>query len=137
MEVTRTLARYVIESRYADIPGAVRHEAARSFLNWVGCAVGASRHATVERTLGQETARSYEIDWSQRVILGGDDCKRRSNITCLVAGAGGGAGAPPLTGLLRGGGGPPPPPPATRQVMFERRLQSSHPRITRCDQSIS
>ena len=51
MEVTRTLARYVIESRYADIPEAVRHEAARSFLNWVGCAVGASRHETVERAL--------------------------------------------------------------------------------------
>jgi len=51
MEVTRTLARYVIESRYADVPGKVRHEAARSFLNWVGCAVGASRHETVERAL--------------------------------------------------------------------------------------
>ena len=51
MEVTRKLARYVVESRYADIPEKVRHEAARSFLNWVGCAVGASRHETVERAL--------------------------------------------------------------------------------------
>ncbi len=51
MEVTRTLARYVVESRYADIPGKVRHEAARSILNWVGCAVGGSRHETVERAL--------------------------------------------------------------------------------------
>jgi 2-methylcitrate dehydratase PrpD len=51
MEVTRTLARYVIGSRYADIPQQVKHEAARSFLNWVGCAVGASRHETVENAL--------------------------------------------------------------------------------------
>jgi len=51
MEVTRTLAKFIVNHRYADIPQQVRHEAARSFLNWVGCAVGASRHETVERAL--------------------------------------------------------------------------------------
>jgi 2-methylcitrate dehydratase PrpD len=51
MEVTRTLARFVVNHRYADVPEKVRHEGARSFLNWVGCAVGASRHETVERAL--------------------------------------------------------------------------------------
>ena len=51
MEVTRTLARFIVNQRYADIPQKVRHEAARSFLNWVGCAVGASRHETVENAL--------------------------------------------------------------------------------------
>jgi len=51
MEVTRTLARFLVNHRYADVPEKVRHEAARSFLNWVGCAVGASRHETVERAL--------------------------------------------------------------------------------------
>jgi len=51
MEVTRTLARFIVGHRYGDIPEKVRHEAARSFLNWVGCAVGASRHETVERAL--------------------------------------------------------------------------------------
>ncbi|MGE5524048.1 MAG: MmgE/PrpD family protein [Rhodospirillaceae bacterium] len=51
MEVTRTLARYVLSSRYADIPKEVKHEAARSFLNWMGCAVGGARHETVERAL--------------------------------------------------------------------------------------
>jgi 2-methylcitrate dehydratase PrpD len=51
MEVTKTLARFVVEQRYTDIPEKVRHEAARSFLNWVGCAVGASRHETVESAL--------------------------------------------------------------------------------------
>jgi len=51
MEVTRTLAKFIVNHRYADIPQKVRHEAARSLLNWVGCAVGASRHETVERAL--------------------------------------------------------------------------------------
>lgn len=51
MEVTRTLAKFIVNHRYADIPEKVRHEAARSFLNWVGCAVGACRHETVERAL--------------------------------------------------------------------------------------
>jgi 2-methylcitrate dehydratase PrpD len=51
MEVTRTLARFIVNHKYSDIPQKVRHEAARSFLNWVGCAVGASRHDTVERAL--------------------------------------------------------------------------------------
>ncbi|MBM3358031.1 MAG: MmgE/PrpD family protein [Betaproteobacteria bacterium] len=51
MEVTRKLARFIVEHHSAGIPQEVRHEAARSFLNWVGCAVGASRHETVERAL--------------------------------------------------------------------------------------
>src|SRR2546423_9457310 len=51
MEITRTLARFVIEHDASKVPEPVRHEAARSFLNWVGCAVGASRHETVECAL--------------------------------------------------------------------------------------
>ena len=51
MEVTKTLAKFIVNHRYADVPQKVRHEAARSFLNWVGCAVGASRHETVENAL--------------------------------------------------------------------------------------
>ncbi|MDH5536095.1 MAG: MmgE/PrpD family protein [Betaproteobacteria bacterium] len=51
MEVTRTLAKFVVEHSYENIPEKVRHEAERSFLNWVGCAVGAARHETVENAL--------------------------------------------------------------------------------------
>ena len=51
MEVTRTLAKFIVNHRHADVPEKVRHEAARSFLNWVGCAVGGSRHETVENAL--------------------------------------------------------------------------------------
>ena len=51
MEVTRTLARYVVNARYADVPAAVRKEAVRSVLNWLGCAVGACRHEAVDCAL--------------------------------------------------------------------------------------
>lgn len=49
--VTRILARYLVASRYKDIPQTVRHEAARALLNWLGCAIGSCRHETVERAL--------------------------------------------------------------------------------------
>src|SRR5258706_3383196 len=55
MEVTKTLARFVVESRDTDIPRKVRHEAARSILNWLGCAVGGCRHETIDRALAALT----------------------------------------------------------------------------------
>lgn len=48
---TRTLAQYVVQSRYQDIPQDVVHEASRALLNWLGCAIGASRHDTVRFAL--------------------------------------------------------------------------------------
>ncbi len=47
-DVTRTLARYVLSVRHEDLPEPVRKEARRTLLNWVGCAVGGSRHETVD-----------------------------------------------------------------------------------------
>ncbi len=38
--VTRDLARCIVSSSYAGISPAVRHEAKRSILNWLGCALG-------------------------------------------------------------------------------------------------
>jgi 2-methylcitrate dehydratase PrpD len=37
----------VVGARREEVPAAVRKEAARTLLNWVGCAVGGSRHETV------------------------------------------------------------------------------------------
>ena len=51
-DVTRRLARYVVSARAADIPSGVRKEAARTVLNWVGCAVGGSRHETLDCAIG-------------------------------------------------------------------------------------
>lgn len=50
-DVTRTLARYLVAAKYADLPLAVRKEAQRTLLNWMGCAVGGSRHETLDAAL--------------------------------------------------------------------------------------
>jgi 2-methylcitrate dehydratase PrpD len=48
---TQALARFVATAAPADLPQRVRHEAKRALLNWIGCAVGASRHPTIERAI--------------------------------------------------------------------------------------
>jgi 2-methylcitrate dehydratase PrpD len=50
-EVTRTLARYVVNARYEDLPANVRREGVRTFFNYVGVAVGGSHHETVDRAV--------------------------------------------------------------------------------------
>jgi 2-methylcitrate dehydratase PrpD len=49
--VTHTLARYIVNARYEDLPANVRKEGVRTLLNWVGVAVGGSHHETVERAV--------------------------------------------------------------------------------------
>ncbi|HVB98086.1 MAG TPA: MmgE/PrpD family protein [Candidatus Dormibacteraeota bacterium] len=51
MEVTGTLARFVVDAKAEKIPPPVIHEATRSILNWVGCAVGGCRHEAVDRAM--------------------------------------------------------------------------------------
>ena len=48
---TQTLARWAAELVSSDIPRSVRREAVRTFVNWLGCAVGGSSHVTVDRAL--------------------------------------------------------------------------------------
>ncbi len=50
--VTRVLAKFVATHPSRGWDDAVDHEAHRTFLNWVGCAVGAARHASAEAALG-------------------------------------------------------------------------------------
>jgi len=47
-DITRKLARYVVAAKYEDLPASVRKEAQRTLLNWAGCAIGGSRHETVD-----------------------------------------------------------------------------------------
>lgn len=49
--VTRTLARFVATHPSRGWSDAVDREAHRTFLNWVGCAVGAARHAAAQAAL--------------------------------------------------------------------------------------
>jgi 2-methylcitrate dehydratase PrpD len=50
-DVTRRLARYIVSARPQDLPEAVRKEAVRTLLNWVGCAVGGSRQDAVNNAI--------------------------------------------------------------------------------------
>jgi 2-methylcitrate dehydratase PrpD len=46
--VTRILAKYAVNATYDQLPANVRREGVRTFLNWVGVAVGGSRHETID-----------------------------------------------------------------------------------------
>jgi 2-methylcitrate dehydratase PrpD len=50
-DLTRELACFIVASDFDDLPAAVRHEGARTLLNWVGCAIGGSRHETVAKAM--------------------------------------------------------------------------------------
>src|SRR5262249_61865581 len=45
---TRRLVEFALSVESRDLPDAVRHEATRSLVNFVGCAVGGSNHESVE-----------------------------------------------------------------------------------------
>lgn len=47
-DVTRRLAGYVVTSKPQDVPASVNKAAARTLLNWAGCAIGGSKHETVD-----------------------------------------------------------------------------------------
>jgi len=47
MNETKTLASYVVSNKWEDIPEDVRHEARRSLINVIGCAIGGSPHQAV------------------------------------------------------------------------------------------
>lgn len=49
--VTRTLAEFLVRSRWEDVPDRVRHEAKRSLLNIFGTALGGCRDGATERCL--------------------------------------------------------------------------------------
>lgn len=50
-KVTEILADWVVGIEGDDIPAEVRREGLRTFVNWVGCAVGGAGHETVDRAL--------------------------------------------------------------------------------------
>ncbi len=50
-EVTKTVARWVLATKPADVPEKVRAEAVRTVVNWIGVAVGGARHETVDCAL--------------------------------------------------------------------------------------
>ena len=80
--VTRTLARFVATHPSRGWSEAVDREAHRTLLNWVGCAVGAARHESVQAALAavamlqpspQATVlgRSDKVDMASAALLNG------------------------------------------------------------------
>lgn len=50
-DVTRALAEWVVGCDLNSIPEATQTEGIRTFVNWMGCAVGGAKHETVDRAL--------------------------------------------------------------------------------------
>jgi 2-methylcitrate dehydratase PrpD len=48
MSETKTLATYIVENRYEDVPRDVRDEAHRALVNFVGCALGGAREPAMD-----------------------------------------------------------------------------------------
>jgi 2-methylcitrate dehydratase PrpD len=46
-DITRTFAQFLSAVRYEDLPPVAVHEAKRAVLDWIGCALAGSQHATV------------------------------------------------------------------------------------------
>jgi 2-methylcitrate dehydratase PrpD len=51
VHVTRTLAEFLVRSRWEDLPTQVRHQAKRSLLNYFGTALGGSRDGATQRAV--------------------------------------------------------------------------------------
>ncbi len=49
--VTSALAEWIVGAKHDDIPQDVRQEGVRTFVNWLGCAVGGARHETVDAAI--------------------------------------------------------------------------------------
>src|SRR3546814_5164127 len=54
-KVTARLAEWIVGLEASAIPAEVRAEGVRTFVNWVGCAVGGARHETADRALAAVT----------------------------------------------------------------------------------
>jgi len=72
--VTQTLAQFVAHHPSRGWSDAVDHEAHRTFMNWVGCAVGAAHHSTALAALGavqalQPAAQASLLGRSERVDM--------------------------------------------------------------------
>lgn len=49
--VTKILTDWVVDTTGGDIPEDVRYEGLRTFVNWIGCAVGGASHETVDAAI--------------------------------------------------------------------------------------
>src|SRR5690606_8313190 len=73
--ITRILAEFVVNHPSRGWSDEVEHEAHRTFMNWLGCAVGASRHEAGQAALDavkvlQPSAQATVLGRSEKVDIG-------------------------------------------------------------------
>jgi 2-methylcitrate dehydratase PrpD len=64
--ITKRLAEWTVDLSADEIPANVRAEGVRTFVNWLGCAVGGASHETVDRAL--EAVRMFSGPERAQVI---------------------------------------------------------------------
>ena len=80
--ITQTLAKFISSHPSKGWDASVDHEAHRTFMNWVGCAIGAAQHESVQATLAAmqefQTAeqasilgRSEKVDMASAALING------------------------------------------------------------------
>ena len=74
-DITRRLAQCLVTSRRDGVPANVSHEAKRSLVNWLGCALGGCRDSAVDIALsalrefaGPPQATLLDTRWSQETL---------------------------------------------------------------------
>jgi 2-methylcitrate dehydratase PrpD len=84
---TRTLADFIVDTRFPHLPEVVRREGARTFVNWVGCALGGCGHEAVTIAV----AAAEEFSGQQRAsVLGRGrilDAINAAFVNCLASSA--------------------------------------------------
>lgn len=80
--VTKSFARHIVNFSYDSCLPEELHEARRSFLNWLGCAVGSHRHPAIDTML--RTAALFE--GSEQVSFLGTDKKFDMACACMLNG---------------------------------------------------
>lgn len=65
-DITKQLAKWTVELTADRIPDSVRAEGVRTFVNWLGCAVGGATHETVDRAL--DAVRNFSGPQRAQVI---------------------------------------------------------------------
>lgn len=80
--ITQNLAHNIVKLPLENIPGEVIHEAKRSFLNWLGCAVGAHSHPSVSMMLNV----SKKFESSSQATLIGTSIKTDLGFAALING---------------------------------------------------
>ena len=86
-DVTRTLARYIVNAKPGELPAPVRDHAVRTFLNWLGCAVGSCQHEAVDiaiKTLTPFAGAEHTKKLTQR-LFSIEQAKNVRGLTALLA----------------------------------------------------